>query len=326
MRIISLVVVMSVFTAVCAFSADAAPAGAENEVLAIDEETAAKLAMVVSYHADYGCASGYEGLTYGKSDRIFVDSFELTSLDGGEKYYAITLYRGAEGEPDDFKAIRERTTPSGELMVRYAEKTGEGKYRFEPPPLDELKGAFFFGSMEEFLDYSSCVVPASTSQGFLLAFRQGISPYVYREPLAVHLLATDRGVDPSEVTVVRITPEFDYVCDVSGTLYVVRLGFFDANKTAEIIPYETGPESLAGTEEYEAVLPDLDVKARDEDIVFWLDTARRVEEKFGFGDGPSVAADSVNPVLMGRRFKVLYYAGRSETLIFDSRDRKAEPE
>ncbi|UCE26229.1 MAG: hypothetical protein JSW52_07650 [Candidatus Coatesbacteria bacterium] len=326
MRIMSCVAIMLAFMPIYAFPSDVTPAGGEEgEVLAIDEETAAKLAMVASYHATYGRASAQNLVKFGKSERVLVDVMELASLDGEEKFYSITLYRG-EGEPEDFDAIKERIPPGGEIMASYAEKGEDGKYHFEPPPIDEMREVFFFDTMDEYLEYYSSVVPASTDQGFLRAFRQGISPYESNKPLAMYLLAKDLGVDPGEVTVERITPEFDYVFDVSGSLYVVRLGFFDARKTAEIIPYEAGLESLAGTEEYEAVLPDVDVKGRDEDIVFWLDTARRVEEKFGFGEGPSVAAESVNPVLMGRKFKTLYQKGKSKIMMFSSEDREEEPE
>jgi hypothetical protein len=41
----------------------------EDEVLAIDGETAAKLAPVVSYHGTYGRASAHKLAIYGKSDR-----------------------------------------------------------------------------------------------------------------------------------------------------------------------------------------------------------------------------------------------------------------
>lgn len=300
----------------------AAAPGTDAGPASIDLPTAAKLAMVISYHAEYGRASGLNTLTYGESARVLADWFELSSLDGREKYYAITLYRG-DGEPADLGAARERMSPGADLMVKHAVKREDGKYFFEPPPVDEMREAFFFNSMDEFLDYYSTVVPARTSQGFLRKFRQGISPYIYYRVIATRLLAADLGVDPADVGVVRITPDFDYVCEVAGSRYVVRLYRFDMFKEAEIIPADDAVTEPREHGDYEEALPDLDIKAREEDILDWLDIVRRVEKKYGFGEGPSVTAGAVNPILLGRRMITLSHKARSETMMYSS-ERDAE--
>jgi hypothetical protein len=64
------VAIILALTPIFSFSSDVTPGDMnEDEVLAIDGETAAKLAPVVSYHGTYGRASAHKLAIYGKSDR-----------------------------------------------------------------------------------------------------------------------------------------------------------------------------------------------------------------------------------------------------------------
>lgn len=314
-------------TSICTFSADAPAAGGEDDVRAIDSETAARLAIVASYHADFGAASMTEARRWGKSDRITVGSLDLGSLDGTEKFYSITLYRG-DGDPENLADVEKRIPPWAELIASSATKREDGKYEFEMISPYELGKVFFFASMEEYMDYYSCVVPASTGQGFLSGFIAGISPYLYYREVAVRVLAADLGVDQSDVVIKKITPGYDYLCEASGEEYIVRMAGFMAKKEAEILKGDAVAEALEGglAPIDTGLISKAEEKAAVEDIATWVTYVERIERKYGFGPGPSVSADSVNPVLMGSQERTLYQKGASVILLYDSRDEEKQRE
>jgi hypothetical protein len=307
------------FGCIYAFSAEVTPGDGEEESRTIDLETAARLAIVASYHADYGMAFGPEAKRMGATDRVFAGSFEMSSLDGNEKFYSITLYRG-DGEPTNLTDVRERIPAWAELVATYARKRDEGRYEFEMVPPSRLEKAFFFDSMAEFNEYYSCVVPTSTGRGFLSGFNIGIPPQLYYGDVAAHVLAKDLGVAPADVVVKTITPDFDYLCEVSGEEYVVRMGDFLSRKETEIIKGDAVGEALEkGLVPVESgVISLAEERAEEEDITTWISYVERIERKFGFGPGPSINADSVNPVLKGSQESMLYYKGTKGIMVFDS--------
>lgn len=318
---------VSAFASIYAFSSEVTLAGGEEKSRAIDLETAARLAIVASYHADYGMSFGPEAKRMGATDRVFVGSFELSSLDGSEEFYAITLYRG-DGEPKSLADVRERIPPWAELVATYARKRDEGEYEFEMVPPSRLEKTFFFDSMKEFNEYYSCVVPSSTGRGFLSNFNIGIPPQLYYGEVAVYVLAKDLGVEPADVVVKTITPDFDYLCEVSEEEYVVRMGGFLSRKEAEIIKGDAAVEALEkGLVPVESgIISAAEEKAEEEDITTWISYVERIEKKFGFGPGPSINADSVNPVLKGSQEHILYYKGTKDVMVFGSEEDKEPAE
>jgi hypothetical protein len=300
------------------------PESGEEEEIAIDAETAAKLAMVVSYHSEYGQSLRFNLKKYGKSPRVLVDSLEMTSLDGTDKYYAITLYRGV-GEPESPEEIEGRVGRWAEAMLSLSEKADEGVYTLKQPTREmtvDPATVYFFDSMDEFLDYYSCAVPASTRQGFLFEFHRGISPYWYLGAFGRLVLAADLGVEPAEVSFKRTAPEFWFLYEVAGEDYIVDLSKFNPSKSFEIIK---GDAVAAAVEQgwlesdAEPVEVPVEEAAKEEDIVEWLYYVEKVGKKYGFGVGPSITADAVNPVLMGHYVRTLYQDGASLNVLFDSR-------
>jgi hypothetical protein len=314
-------------TSIYAFGAEVPPAGGEGEVRAIDLETAARLAIVASYHEDFGIASTADAKRWGKTDRVTVGSFEMSSLDGTEKFYSITLYRG-DGDPESLADVGERIPPWAELIASHATKREDGKYEFEMIPPSELGEVFFFDSIDEYKNYYSCVVPASMGRGFLSEFILGISPHLYYGEVALRVLAADLGVDPADVVLKTITPGYDYLCEALGEEYIVRMAGFMAWKEAEIIRGDDVAEALeSGLVPIDTgLISEAEDKAEEEDIATWVTYVERIDRKFGFGPGPSISADSVNPVLMGSQERTLYQKGASAILLYDSRDDEKQPE
>lgn len=306
-----------------AWPADVPTENGEGVETAIDAETAAKLAMVVSYQAKYGQSLRFNLKKYGKSSRVLVDSFELSSLDGADKYYAVTLYRG-EGEPKSPEYIEARVEHWAEAMLSLSEKTDGGAYALKQPTgemAQDPTAIYFFDTMDEFLDYYSCVVPASTSQGFLFEFHRGISPYWYLGAFGRLVLAADLGVEPAEVSVKRVTPEFWFLYEIGGEEYIVDLSAFNPSKSFEIIKGDAVTAAIEqGRLESRAEPAEIPVEeaAKGEDIGEWLKYVGLVEKKYGFGAGPSITADAVNPVLMGHHVRTLYQDGASLNVLFDS--------
>lgn len=311
----------------CTFSAESPATGDEADVQPIDLETAGKLAIVASYHADFGMASISDAKLWGKTGRIVVGSLDLSSLDGAEKYYSITLYRG-DGEPEKLADVEKRIPPWAELIASSATKREDGEYEFGMISPYELEKVFFFGSMEEYVGYYSCVVPASTGHGFLSGFITGISPYLYYGEVAICLLAADLGVDESDVVIEIITPGYDYLCGVSGEEYIIRMAGVIAKKEAEVLKGDDVTEALeSGLAPIDTgLISEAEEKAADEDIATWITYVDRIERKYGFGPGPSASADSVNPVLMGSQERTLYQKGAAGILLYDSGKDEKQPE
>lgn len=306
-----LVIVTYMAILISAFYAGAADAPAddgEEGTTIIDAETAAKLAMVVSYHAEYAAASGFGVKIYSRTGRSLVYSSELTSLDGKEKYYSITLYRG-ETEPKNAGEIGEAVARWADTAATYTEKTGENTYNWAVPPSESMQiWLLLYGRMEESREYYSCVVPGSTSQGFLFDFHRGFSAYIYMQELARRILAGDLGVDLSEVTVIGATPDFDFFFEVSGEEFLVHMPKTPLEIPVEIFRGDAIAEYIKSGDAMEVTIPttDVDEKANREDISVWLGYVDLIEERFGFDPGPGITADSVNAVLLGHYVPTLF--------------------
>jgi hypothetical protein len=305
-------------------AAELPPESGGGDETVVDAETAAKLAMVVSYHVEYGQSLRFNLKKYGKSPRVLVDSLEMGSLDGSDKYYAITLYRG-EGEPKSVEDIEGRVGRWAEAMLSLSEKTDEGVYTLKQPTKEMTQDpatVYFFDSMDEFLDYYSCAVPALTGQGFLFEFHRGISPYWYLGAFGRLVLAADLGVEPVEVEIKKTAPEFWFLYEVAGEEYIVDLSEFNPSKSIEIIKGDAVAEAVEKgrlKSDAEPVEVPVEEAAKEEDVVEWLKYVELVEKKYGFGAGPTITADAVNPVLMGHYVRTLYEKGASLNVLFDSR-------
>jgi hypothetical protein len=197
---------------------DASSDNAEAVTDYIDEETATKLAIVVPYHAVYGRAYLKTMRPYSLTDRTVIDNRVITSLDGEEEYYAVSLYRG-EGEAKTLESFNEGIKAWADYMAGCVEKTGDNTYELEP--VISTRGPYSYAawfdpyeSVGEFRDYYSCVVPASISQGFLSESSAGISPYLSLSEFAVRVIAEDTGVDRSEVEMLRSSPGHNFLLKV----------------------------------------------------------------------------------------------------------------
>ncbi len=322
MRLTGLIAVTCIALIISAVSAgptDIPSDNGEGETTVIDTETAAKLAMVASYHKQYGQALKHNLKLFGKTDRVFVSSFDLSSLDGNEKFYTVTVYRG-EGEPESLEEISERVAKWAEGVASFAEKKEDGTYILNRPDPGSIQNLYFFGTFDEFCNYYSCVVPASTSQGFLFRFDRGISPYSYLGELGRVILAADLGVETADVEITVVTSGLAFLCEVSGEEYIVDLSGFHLEKSAKIIKGEAVAEFIekGGSESASENGPATPVEeaAKEEDITAWLFYVELIEDKYGFGPGPSITADSVNPVLMGHNERTLYQDGSSSTILY----------
>lgn len=278
-----------------------------NEGLAIDEETAAKLAMVASYSFDFGQAPGFYVRTCSETPRTFIDALELYSLDGKEKYYAVTLYQG-EGQYKKIEEFSEGIALWLDIAATFFTRTGDNTYDWAPAPPEGFSMWFhIYPKADEYRDYYSCIVPTTTTQGFMSYFHIGIAAYIYMQELACRLLAFHLGVEINEVELIRTTPDYDFVCQVSGKEYIVHMPLNPDVLKVEII---SGDElSMAIERGYvsaeKSVVFYADKKAVEEDINVWWGYVHKIEENSGFGPGPSVTADAVNAVLQDSGIKTL---------------------
>lgn len=281
-----------------------------SEEKKIDLETATKLAMLVSYHADYSDASGLNKRVFPYTYRIFVDSQELQSLDGSQKYYSITLYRG-EDEPRDFEELIDGIDEWVEYALERVSKKTDNIYIWDTSGKEFLSSwMMIYEDWDEYREYYNCIVPASKDSGFLTGFHKGIATQYYMVDFIKSILAMDLNIDKERIEFVRTTPEMEFVYSASGEDYIVKM----PQRFSEIIDIEI----IKGDEIQEMIKlskitsdfggkSPLDLMAMNEDIEDWLGYVESVEKSEGFSDsGITAYAEVVNSVLGESGVHTLY--------------------
>jgi len=289
---------------------------AENNIN-INLDMAIKLAMLVSYHAEYSDTSGLNYRVFYNTDRIFIGSIELQSLDGKNRYYAITLYRG-EDEPRDIEKITERVDDWVEIALTRITKKGENLYEWDTSGPEFLNSwMLIYKNLNEYREYFNCVVPASTGLGFASGFHKGISDHYYMNKLLKAVLARHLDVSIDAINLLRATPDLKLLCEVEGNEYIVYIPkkakhimdieIVEGKEVKRMIERSSLSTDLEGVTEVES-------KAMKEDIIKWMRYVLLIERESGFDSGPTAYAEVVNSVLSEEGVYTLYEKAKEKGL------------
>lgn len=288
--------------------ASATPAQSEVNDDFIDEETAVKLAILASYHKEYSDADGLNHRVYPFTDRAFVDSIDLQTLDGEKEYYAISLSRN-QYESKPIEELSEGLSEWLDFAAGRLEKVGDGEYEIYTGDWEFLQSWLtIYGNWNDYRGYYNCVVPKSKSDGFLFGFHKGLSQFTYLAEIAKRALQKELETGYDTISLIYAAPSKEFLFEANGDKHIVTFPEEFGKIPIEIYSGAAADDFLAGYEPNKDSMfldKEVDIAASTENIEDWLRYVDITEENGGFPVPGEANYKIINEVLAAENVPAL---------------------